>query len=131
MIILVILLVLLYYFYNKNQLYQLKITELFYDNKLLVNKIQDLQDYKSDMSKTLSVLDNDLGAINNHIKSSLYNNSITTIAHIDSSPTSSTHIDNITDNVKVLDSSLLETLFEEHPVDLQGPDDYYDQLKIN
>ena len=131
MIYILILVSLLYYFYTKNKLYEYKIAELFYDNKLLDNKVRDLEDYKRDISKTFKILDQDLVVINNHIKSrdntpSNTPNNPTNITPLNVHLTDTRVVNeelykdtNITgennshNNIKVLDSYLIETLFKQ------------------
>jgi hypothetical protein len=84
LIILILLGVVSWYYFNKFQESEQNYRNLYYqfekvhiDNKNMKIRIQDLESYRNDISKTFNVLDKELLVINDHLQSRNNNDNIT------------------------------------------------------
>ena len=66
--LIIVLLIVIYYLIKKYNFLKNLYIKLFYEKKTLEIKVEELQDYKRDISKTFNILDNELNMINKHIK---------------------------------------------------------------
>lgn len=116
LIILIILGLVSWYYFNKFQQSEQNYRQLYYefekvyiDNKNMKTRINDLESYKNDISKTFNVLDKELLIINNHLQNR-NNNENKTLSNFDTGSA----------KVSIITPELLHTLLNESDNEIEN-----------
>lgn len=93
------------------------------DNKILINRINDLESYKNDISKTVYLLDNSIKEMNDN-----YTNKENTKQEQEKEKEDE-YLQSINNNTLIMDKSIIENLINEMPEIINDKDIEINELK--